>query len=135
MLLAMPPSAQSRILVAIVDDHEMVRMSLALALEAYDDIEIICEAANGTEAVTVCAQKQPDVVLMDYLMPQMNGVEAARLLSQQYPEIRIILLTATIETELVQQAYTAGVACFARKGPSLDLYDVIQRVYETGQCD
>jgi DNA-binding NarL/FixJ family response regulator len=123
-----------RILVAIVDDHEMVRMSLTMFLQLYEEIEIIGEASNGAEAIELCARTMPDIVLMDYLMPVMNGVEAARLLCEQYPNIRVMLLTATVEDNLIEQAYAAGVACFASKATSLELYNLIHLVYERGHC-
>src|ERR1044071_3333841 len=111
----MSSSIQSRILVAIVDDHEMVRMSLAMFLQLHEDIEIIGVAENGAEYLELCANMLPDIVLMDYLMPGLNGLGVTRQLLERYPEIRVILLTATVEDDLAEQAYAAGAICFASK--------------------
>ena len=120
--------------VLIVDDHEMVRLSLSILLQTYDDIVVDGEAATASEAVTLCAEKQPDIILIDYLMPEMNGVEATRLLREKYPELRVIMMSATLNSSLEQEAYDAGAACFLKKDINFDLYQKIHRVYETGHC-
>lgn len=120
--------------VIIVDDHEMVRLSLSTLLDSYTDIRVVGEAANGEEAVNLCAEIEPDILLIDYLMPQMNGLEVTRLLHQQYPELRIIMMSATLSLALEQEAYAAGVACFMKKDADFDLYEKIQTVHKTGHC-
>jgi NarL family two-component system response regulator LiaR len=129
-----PHNNQSPIMVAIADDHEMVRMSLRIFLQMYSDIEVIGEATNGAEALALCTQLNPDIILMDYVMPEMDGVEAANLLREQCPNVQVILLTATVSTDLAPMAYDAGVACLLKKDPSFELHDAIQNVYEHGSC-
>ena len=129
-----PHANQSPIMVAIADDHEMVRMSLRMYLQMYSDIEVVGEATSGAEALVLCTELHPDVILMDYLMPGMDGVETASLLREQCPDVQVILLTATVSTGLAPQAYDAGVACLLKKDTSFELHDAIQNVYEHGSC-
>ena len=73
-------NAQSPIRILLVDDHDMVRRGLAVFLLAYDDLVLVGEASNGIEALEKCAELQPDVVLMDLMMPEMDGIAATRLI-------------------------------------------------------
>jgi DNA-binding NarL/FixJ family response regulator len=112
----------------IADDHEMVRSSLALFLEAYSDIQIIGEAASGVEVLEFCATQPPDVVLMDLLMPRMNGIEATQALRQSYPTVRVVILSATMDSEMFQAALEAGAIRFLSKNAPMDeLYTTIRR--------
>ena len=104
---ASEPSAE-RIRVLIVDDHAMVRSGLAAFLEAYDDLELVGEAASGAEAVQLCAELRPDVVLMDMVMPGMDGAAATRAVLERCPEVRVIALTSFPEEDLVPRALKAG---------------------------
>jgi len=97
-----------RIQVVIVDDHEMIRRGVAVSLHTFNDIEVVGEATNGSEAVALCASLQPDVVLMDVVMPDMNGVEATTRIRRQNPAIQIIILTSFNEPQSVEQAIKAG---------------------------
>ena len=97
-----------RIRVLLADDHDMVRQGLAVFLQVCDDLELVGEAASGADAVQMCAAIRPDVVLMDLMMPEMDGVTATRLLRERFPEIRVIALTSFQEEGLVQQALQAG---------------------------
>ncbi|NLV75221.1 MAG: response regulator transcription factor [Chloroflexi bacterium] len=106
--------------VLIVDDHAMVRSGLRMGLEGEEGIEIVGEAANGTQAITHCEQLNPDVVLMDLRMPQMNGVEATRAIHERWPDIRIVILTSFTEPDMVQEAMHAGAVGFLLKDSSLD---------------
>lgn len=92
----------------IVDDHGMVRKGLMAYLNNRADINVVGEARNGSEAVNQCEQLQPEVILMDLLMPEMDGVDATRTIHQRWPAIRIIALTSFQEKELVQDALRAG---------------------------
>ena len=94
--------------VMIVDDHGMVRKGLMAFLKNRPDILVVGEARDGREAVTLCEQLQPKVILMDLLMPEMDGVEATRSIHQRWPQIQIIALTSFQDKELVQDALRAG---------------------------
>lgn len=94
--------------VMIVDDHGMVRKGLMAYLKNRSDILVVGEARDGREAVNLCEQFQPKVILMDLLMPEMGGVEATRVIHQRWPQIQIIALTSFQEKELVQDALRAG---------------------------
>src|ERR671924_677611 len=91
--------SKNRIRVLIVDDHGVVRSGLAAFLKAFDDLELVGEAANGRDALHLCAQVRPDVVLMDLMMPEMDGAAAVRAIRQQYPRIQVIALTSSREGE------------------------------------
>ena len=80
--------------VMIVDDHAMVRTGLATFLEVSDDLELVGQASNGREAVDLCEQFQPDVVLMDLVMPEMDGVTATRIIRERWPQVQVIALTS-----------------------------------------
>jgi len=94
--------------VLLVDDHAVVRSGLGAFLLAYDDLELVGEAASGEEAVRLCERFQPDVVLMDLVMPGMDGATATRLIREHCPQIQVIALTSFKEKELVEGALEAG---------------------------
>ncbi|MDO8971163.1 MAG: response regulator transcription factor [Saprospiraceae bacterium] len=94
--------------VMIVDDHGMVRKGLMAYLKNRSDILVVGEARDGREAVNLCEQLQPKVILMDLLMPEMGGVDATHAIHQRWPKIQIIALTSFQEKELVQDALRAG---------------------------
>jgi NarL family two-component system response regulator LiaR len=104
--MSMPSSPPIR--VALVDDHAMVRRGLATFLMVFDDLELAGEAASGEDAIQLCAQVRPDVVLMDMVMPDMDGVTATRAIRQQYPEVQVIALTSFKDKGLVEDALQAG---------------------------
>ena len=112
--------SENKIQVMIVDDHDMVRNGLEVMLSAHDDIEYVAEARSGEEAIRLCAQHQPDVVLMDLVMPNMNGVEATRALKETCPETQIVVLTSFKEKALVQDALQAGAISYLLKDVSID---------------
>jgi two-component system, NarL family, response regulator LiaR len=94
--------------VLLVDDHAVVRSGLAAFLMVYDDMKLVGEAGGGEEAVRKCAQLQPDVVLMDLMMPGMDGAAATRAIRERCPQVQVIALTSFREEELVQAALQAG---------------------------
>jgi NarL family two-component system response regulator LiaR len=111
--------------VLIVDDHEMVRMGLRTYLMLDPRFEVIGEAASGMDAINTLERggydgKLPQLVLMDLMMPQMNGVEATRALLSRYPEFRIIILTSFLEDEKVVEAVEAGAVSYVLKTVSAD---------------
>jgi len=98
----------NKIRLLLVDDHKVVRNGLKIFISLYDDIELVGEAKNGEEAVNLCGETNPDVILMDLMMPVMDGSTATQLIRQQYPTIQIVVLTSFEAEELVQQAMEAG---------------------------
>jgi len=119
-----------RIRVLLVDDHAVVRSGLGAFLLAFDDLELVGEASGGEEAVRLCPQVRPDVVLMDLVMPGMDGAAATRAIRQRCPRIQVIALTSFKEKELVQGALEAGAIGYLIKNVSADeLADAIRAAY------
>ena len=106
--------------VLLVDDHAVVRSGLGAFLLAYDDLELVGEAASGEEAVRLCERFQPDVVLMDLVMPGMDGATATRLIREHCPQIQVIALTSFKEKELVEGALEAGAIGYLLKNVSAE---------------
>lgn len=111
-------TVKKRIKVMIVDDHAVVRGGLAAFLSAIPDLHLVGEAESGAEAVARCGLLKPDVMLMDLMMPGMNGVAATRIIRDKYPSIQIIALTSFIEDTLVQDALKAGALGYLMKNVS-----------------
>jgi two-component system, NarL family, response regulator LiaR len=109
-----------RIRVLIVDDHAVVRSGLATFLQAFEDFELVGEAGDGSEAVRLCAQISPDVVLMDLLMPEMDGIAATRAIHEHHPEVRVIALTSFQDQDRVQAALDAGALGYLLKNVSAE---------------
>lgn len=102
----------------IVDDHAVVRSGLSAFLMVYDDLEFVGEAASGEEAVRVCKNLDPDVILMDLVMPGMDGAAATQAIRQECPHIQVIALTSFKEDELVQRTLKAGAIGYLLKNVS-----------------
>ena len=117
--------------VMIVDDHTLFRQGLRKVLESYEEIEIIGEAGDGKEAIAKVAELHPDAVLMDVMMPRMNGFEAVRILRESYPALVIIALTMYEEADYVLKMANAGVNGYMHKDISVDkLVDAIKHMNE-----
>jgi NarL family two-component system response regulator LiaR len=101
--------------VLLVDDHAVVRSGLSYFLSTTDDIEVVGEAADGEQALRMCAELHPDVVVMDMLMPRMDGFTAMQQLRQRDPAIRVIALTSFLDGEFVQRALQAGASGYLLK--------------------
>ncbi|HEM46175.1 MAG TPA: response regulator transcription factor [Alphaproteobacteria bacterium] len=113
-------SASNPIRVAIVDDHSMVRRGLATILKLKPGLELVGEAGNGKEALDLCSHAQPDVVLMDLIMPEMDGPSATRAIRERWPRIQVIALTSFQEKELVREALDAGAIAYLLKNVTAD---------------
>jgi len=109
-----------KIRVVLVDDHNVVRSGLATFLRAYEDLELVGEAKNGLEAVNLCRLKKPDVILMDLMMPEMDGIAATRAILADCPETKIIAMTSFEEEELVQGVLAAGAISYLLKNVTSD---------------
>ena len=118
--------------VMLVDDHAVVRSGLAAFLLAFDDLELVGEASSGEEALRLCAQVRPDVVLMDLVMPGMDGTTATRAIRQQWPQKRVVALTSFGEAELVKTALEAGAIGYLLKNVSAGELDQAIRSAHAG---
>ena len=120
------PDSQGRspstpaIRVLIVDDHAVLRQSLRYLLEAQSGIDVVGEAANGREAADLADKLQPDVVLMDTVMPGLNGIEATRQIRRRQPRTKVLMLTGYLEDEHVAGAIKAGASGYMLKKSELD---------------
>lgn len=106
--------------VMLVDDHTMVRKGLATFLKAFDYLELAGEAESGTDAIKLCGEILPDVVLMDMVMPDMDGATATTMIRQKFPQVQIIVLTSFKEGELIKNALEAGAIGYLLKDVSAD---------------
>ena len=116
----MTNSPSQPIRVMLVDDHTMVRRGLAAFLKVFDDLQLAGEAENGTAAIQLCGELLPDVVLMDMVMPDMDGATATRAIRQQFPQVQVIALTSFKEGDLVKNALQAGAIGYLLKDLSAD---------------
>ena len=103
-----------------MDDHAVVRSGLSAFLLAYDDLELVGEAANGVEAVNIVNHARPDVILMDLVMPEMDGATATRHIRERHPDTQVIALTSFKEDDLVQGVLAAGAIGYLLKNASAD---------------
>ena len=114
----------SKIKVMIVDDHDMVRMGLKTYLMQDPGFEVIAEAGDGREAVEMLErglpEGLPDIILMDLMMPNMNGAEATREVRNRFPDMKIVILTSFLEDDLVVQAVEAGAVSYVLKTVSAE---------------
>lgn len=116
----MTSSPSQPIRVMLVDDHTMVRRGLATFLKIFDDLQLVGEAESGAAAIKLCAEVLPDVILMDMVMPDMNGATATRAIRQQFPQVQVIALTSFKEGDLVKNALEAGAIGYLLKDISAD---------------
>ncbi len=119
-----------RITVLIVDDHAVVRQGLRTFLELQDDIDIVGEASNGLEAIEQAKRQQPDIVLLDLVMPKMGGVEATPHLMAAAPQTRVIILTSFGEDDQIIPAIRAGAQGYLLKDiPPRELIQAVRDAY------
>jgi DNA-binding NarL/FixJ family response regulator len=116
---------QAPVRVFVVDDHAVVRRGLRAYLESVEDMEVVGEAADGQEALEgiaalVAAERAPDVVLMDLLMPGMDGISAIAAISQGHPELAVVAMTSFTQADLVHGALQAGAAGYLLKDAEAD---------------
>ncbi|MCP4357285.1 MAG: response regulator transcription factor [Chloroflexi bacterium] len=110
----------SKIKLILADDHAVVRSGLRMLLEAQTDMEIIGEAENGREAVTLAQSLQPDIILMDILMPDMNGIEATRLVKEAAPDTAVLALTMHEDEQYFFEMLKAGASGYIPKRAAPD---------------
>jgi len=121
---------QRGVRVMTVDDHEIMRGGIKFTLLAFDDIELVGEARSGQEALRVCDEVSPDVVLMDMKMSGMDGIATTKAIKEAHSSVRIVILTSFHDKQLVQQAMQAGAVGYVLKDASKDeLADAIRAAY------
>jgi len=121
------PLASPRIRVLLVDDHVLVREGIRTLLEQYADVTVVAEAGDGREALALAERLAPDVVLMDFNMPKMNGIEATKLITQRQPETVVIGLSVNDQEQVRREMVAAGAVDLLSKGaPPDDLYQLIK---------
>lgn len=126
----MTSSSSKPIRVMLVDDHLMVRKGLATFLKVFNDLQLAGEAESGEAAIQLCAEVHPDVVLMDLVLPKMDGATATRAIRQQFPQVQVIVLTSFKEGELITNALEAGAIGYLLKDVSADeLVQAIRAAY------
>jgi len=117
--------------VLIVDDHPVVRKGIRVLLAGEKDIEVVGEASNGMEAILQVEKQRPDIVLMDLVMPEMDGIEATRQISDKYPEVRILVLTSFAADDKVFPSIKAGAQGYLLKDTDpAYLVQAIHQVYQ-----
>ncbi|SEP93589.1 two component transcriptional regulator, LuxR family [Virgibacillus subterraneus] len=117
--------------VLFADDHEMVRIGVAAYLSAQQDIEVIAEAGDGGEAVGLALDLKPDIILMDLVMEEMDGIEATKKIIEQWPEAKIIIVTSFLDDEKVYPALEAGATSYMLKtSKANEIAKAIRATYE-----
>ncbi|MBO8170167.1 MAG: response regulator transcription factor [Thermoanaerobacteraceae bacterium] len=120
----------NKIKIMIVDDHEMVRLGLSFIIKAYDNLELVAEAASPGEAVAKAEELQPDVVLMDVRFPEGNGVEACREIKAINKDIKVLMLSSYSEEEAIVSSIVAGASGYVLKQIGKDkLVEAIEKVH------
>lgn len=115
-----PLTAHGRIRVLIVDDHPMVRRGMRDFLELHDDLEVIGEAGDGIDAIAATEASAPDVVIMDLLLPRLDGIAATAEIKARHPSVEVVAITSFIDEERVTAAIEAGASGFLLKDAEAD---------------
>lgn len=117
--------------VILIDDHRRVHEAASAVLAAAEDIELVAQGSNGQEAIELCQEYQPDVVLMDVVMPVMDGITATRLIHEKFPQIRILILSSFQDHESVHTMLRTGASGYISKGAiTHDLVTTIRATYQ-----
>ncbi|NLJ56603.1 MAG: response regulator transcription factor [Firmicutes bacterium] len=106
--------------VLIVDDHAIFRQGLRALLEAYKSVEVVGEAADGLEALGLVAEKEPEIVIMDISIPKLDGMEAAKQILANYPDVKVIILSRHTDTLFVDRALQIGISGYVHKDSTFD---------------
>lgn len=109
-------TTESPVRVVVVDDHQIVRDGLVALLGALEGVEVVGAAADGREALHVVGDAEPDVVVMDIQMPQLDGIEATRFITGRQPDVRVVMLTMNEDDDTVLSAIRAGASGYLLKG-------------------
>ncbi|PFJ18877.1 DNA-binding response regulator [Bacillus cereus] len=117
--------------VLLVDDHEMVRMGVSAYLSTQPDIEVVGEAENGRKGSELALQLRPDIILMDLVMDEMDGVEATRAIIQEWPEAKVVVVTSFLDDEKLYPVIEAGATSYLLKtSRASDIADAVRATYD-----
>lgn len=122
-----------KIRLIMIDDHRRVHQALAAKIDFMEDIDVLAHGSNGIEAIDLCAQHQPDVMLMDVLMPGMDGIEATRQIHARFPNVKILALSSFDDQDTVRQMLANGAAGYLLKNSSMDELEQTIRTVVAGQ--
>ncbi|MSR94132.1 response regulator transcription factor [Clostridiaceae bacterium 68-1-5] len=120
--------------IVIADDQELIRQSLSIVLNQREGLEVIDAVSNGQETIASIRKRRPDVILMDVRMPKMDGVQCTRIIKENYPDIKIIILTTFDDDEYVYNALKWGASGYLLKGISMDGLENAIRTVHSGQA-
>ena len=104
----------------LVDDHQMVRLGLKSYFELQDDVEVVGEATNGAEGISMALELRPDVIVMDIVMPEVNGIDATLAILKEWPEAKILIVTSYLDNEKIMPVLNAGARGYMLKTSSAD---------------
>lgn len=124
------PHGRPRVRVLLVDDHVVMRQALRMLLESQPDLEVVADVENGREAIAAVARENPEVILMDVVMPGLNGLEATRQINRTTPSTKIIMLSGYVDEDQLLEALRAGASGYLiKKSDVAELVLAIQTVY------
>ncbi|RJP46717.1 MAG: DNA-binding response regulator [Anaerolineaceae bacterium] len=119
--------------VLVIDDHAILRDGIRSLLESQEDIIVVGEADNGADAIDFVRKVHPDIVLMDISMPHMNGLEATRIIKEQFPKVKVLILTQHDNREYITPALQAGAAGYVlKRSGRREMLNALRQVYEQG---
>ena len=128
-----PLTSSQAVKILVVDDHPMIRRGIASLLNASEGLECVAEAVDGQEALEVCARTEVDIVLMDMVMPRLDGATATQMIRAKHPNVRVLILTSFYEQDQVQNAMRAGAMGYLLKTASADELVAAIRAAHAGQ--
>ena len=124
-------SKEKRVRVLIVDDHEPLRTAIRILLESRGEFDVCGEAEDGAKAIEKSAELKPDVVILNIVMPVMDGFEAARKIRTVSPDSRVVVLSSHVDQQLLEQARNAGAVCYVPKSEAVrELIDAVRTAAE-----
>jgi len=122
-----------KIKILLVDDHQILRDGIRSLVKGYDDMEVIGEAADGREALDMVEKLSPDVVIMDISMPDLNGIDATRMIINEAPDIKVIALSMHHDKQFVSEIFKAGASGYLIKDSAFDELEHAIRIVISGQ--
>ena len=115
----------------LVDDHQMVRLGLKSYFELQDDVEVVGEATNGAEGISMALELRPDVIVMDIVMPEVNGIDATLAILKEWPEAKILIVTSYLDNEKIMPVLNAGAKGYMLKTSSAE--EILRAIYKVEQ--